>query len=290
MITALHPFRLMRMILIAAIAVLSTVVAAQSPAPKKLLFLTHAGLYKHTSLGPAERAVTEWGKQGGFDVTTHEGYKQEAEKLDLEFLTAGYLAQFDGLMLMTNGNLPLDDAQKGAIVEFVRNGKAFIGVHCAALTLYNYPPFGEMLGGYFRRSLRQNRVVVLKVEDQTHPSTRMLGASWPLVDEFYVFGTAAWDAARPKENVDALFGHQIPMGFSRDRVRVLLSIDTDRTDLRDQPELVKGGDYPQAWYRTFEKGRSFYTSLGHRDDIWSSDPVFRAHLVGGIRWALGLEN
>ena len=28
-----------------------------TPASKKLLFLTHAALYKHTSLGPAENAV-----------------------------------------------------------------------------------------------------------------------------------------------------------------------------------------------------------------------------------------
>jgi hypothetical protein len=42
-------------------------------ARKKLLFLTHAGLYKHSSLGPAEKAVTELGKAGGYDVTTVEG-------------------------------------------------------------------------------------------------------------------------------------------------------------------------------------------------------------------------
>ena len=56
----------------------------QAPAKKRLLFLTHAGLYKHTSLGPAERAVTELGQAGGFDVTTVEGYKQEASQIDLE--------------------------------------------------------------------------------------------------------------------------------------------------------------------------------------------------------------
>jgi type 1 glutamine amidotransferase len=102
-------------------------------------------------------------------------------------------------MLMTNGNLPLSDDQKRALIEFVRNGKALIGAHCASLTLYNYPAFGEMLGGYFRRAGRQNRVVILKVEDQKHPATRMLGASsWPVVDEFYLFGTAPWDAGRPQ--------------------------------------------------------------------------------------------
>ena len=70
---------------------------------------------------------------------------------------------------------------------------------------------------------------------------------------------------------------------------MLLSIDTQQTDLEGLEDMEPGGDYPQAWYQDFGAGRSFYTSLGHRDDIWSSDPVFRAHLVGGIRWALALE-
>jgi type 1 glutamine amidotransferase len=258
-------------------------------APKKLLFLTHAALYKHTSLGPAEQAVIELGKTGGFEVTTVEGYKQDAKQLDFSFLTPEYLNQFDGVMMMTNGNLPFTDAQKQMLVEFVRGGKGFIGAHCASLTFYNYPEFGEMLGGYFNRNLPQGTIAVLKVEDPKHPATRMLGASWPLVDEFYLFGTAPWDASRPDDNIDVLFKNRIPMGFSRNRVHVLLSLDTERMDLSKQPNLKRGGDYPQAWTREYGKGRSFYTSLGHRDDIWSSDPVFRAHIAGGIRWALSLE-
>ncbi|HEX6162232.1 MAG TPA: ThuA domain-containing protein [Vicinamibacterales bacterium] len=259
-------------------------------APKKLLFLTHAALYKHTSLGPAEKAVIELGKTGGFEVTTVEGYKQDAKQLDFSFLTPEYLNQFDGVMMMTNGNLPFTDAQKKMLVDFVRGGKAFIGAHCASLTFYNYPEFGEMLGGYFNRNLPQGTIAVLKVEDTRHPATKMLGAGWPLVDEFYLFGTAPWDASRPDDNIDVLFKNRIPMGFSRDRVHVLLSLDTEKMDLSKQPHLKRGGDYPQAWTREYGKGRSFYTSLGHRDDIWSNDPVFRAHILGGIRWALSLEN
>jgi type 1 glutamine amidotransferase len=51
-------------------------------------------------------------------------------------------------------------------------------------------------------------------------------------------------------------------------------------------------------------GRVFYTSLGHREDVW--DPnwkdgkgerknppevarAYQQHLLGGIKWALGLE-
>jgi len=243
----------------------------QTAARKKLLFLTHAALYKHSSLAPAAT-------------------------LDLSFLTPEYLAQFDGLMLMTNGNLPLTDLQKRLIVDFVRNGKALVGVHCASLTLYDYPEFGEVLGGYYRRSIIPTNVVgqrmgVLKVEDPSHPATKMMGGSWTVAEEFYQFGTAVWDASRPTEQISQVGRLHIPMAFSRDRVHVLLSLDTDKTDLTGLgPEVVKGGDYPQAWSRTFGKGRSFYTSLGHRDDIWSTDPTFRAHVTGGIRWALGLEN
>lgn len=256
---------------------------------KRLLFLTHAGLYKHTSLGPAEKAVIELGRTNGFDVTTVEGYKLDAREHDFSFLTPDYLAGFDGVMMMTNGNLRFTEAQKQALLDFVRGGKGFIGAHCASLTFYDYAPFGEMLGGYFHRNLPQGTIAVLKVEDTTHPATKMLGSSWPLVDEFYLFGTAPWDAARPDDNIDVLFKNKIPMGFSRDRVKVLLSLDTHAMDLSKQPHLVKGGDYPQAWTRQYGKGRSFYTSLGHRDEIWSNDPVFRAHITGGIRWALGLE-
>src|SRR3954470_19418920 len=82
--------------------------ASQPPrGAKKLLFLTHAALYKHSSLAPAEKAVTELGTRGGFDVTTLEGYKQDSNAIDLSILTPEYLARFDALMLMTNGNLPL---------------------------------------------------------------------------------------------------------------------------------------------------------------------------------------
>ena len=276
----------MRVFLVALLAAAS--LSAQT-APKKLLFLTHAALYKHTSLGPAEKAVTELGKTGGYEVTTVEGYKQDPKQLDFSFLTPDYLKQFDGVMMMTNGNLPLSDAQKKNLVDFVRGGKALIGAHCASLTFYNYPEFGEMLGGYFNRNLPQGTIAVLKVEDSEHPATKMLGTSWPLVDEFYLFGTAPWDAARPDENIDVLFKNKIPMGFSRDKVHVLLSLDTEHMDMTKQPNLKRGGDYPQAWTKEFGKGRTFYTSLGHRDDIWSGDAVFRAHVNGGIRWALGLE-
>lgn len=166
-----------------------------------------------------------------------------------------------------------------------------------ALTLYDYPEFGEVIGGYYRRSIvpttriGQSNIGVLKVEDPNNPATKMLDGSWPLAEEFYQFSTAVLDASKPTENVSQVGRLHIPMAFTRDRVHVLLSLDTEKKDLTGLgPEIAKGGDYPQAWTKSFGTGRVFYTTLGHRDDIWSSDPVVRAHVNGGIRWALGLEN
>ena len=235
-------------------------VRGQTPPRKRLLFLTHAALYKHASLGPAEAAVTEYGKAGGFDVTTLEGYKQDSAKLDMSFLTPEYLSQFDGLMLMTNGNLPLTETQKRAIVDYVRNGKALVGVHCASLTLYDYPEFGEVLGGYYRRSIIPTNVVgqkmgVLKVEDPSHPATKMMNGSWTVGEEFYQFGTAVWDASRPTEQISQVGRLHIPMAFSRDRVHVLLSLDTTKTDISDLgPEITKGGDYPAGVVADIRQG------------------------------------
>lgn len=290
--------RMTRLALSLALCTFVTGVFAQQspPRPKTLLFLTHAALYKHSSLAPAEQAVTDLGSKNGFVVQTLEGYKQDPRAIDLSMISPSYLAQFDGLMLMTNGNLPLRDDQKQAIVDYVRNGHALIGVHCATLTLYDFPAFGEMLGGYYRRSIipvnavAAGRTAVLKVEDTTHPATRMLGPSWTLNEEFYQFGTEVWDPARPTENVSQVGRLHIPLAFTRNRVHVLLSLDTTKTDISGLgPDITAGGDYPQAWTRTFGSGRVFYTALGHRDDIWSTDAAFRAHIAGGIRWAMGME-
>src|SRR3954447_16568101 len=298
--------------LAAAVLTASPRIGAQQAAGgarKKVLFLTYPGVggpgsHGHPSLVPAEEQAVAYGKAGGFDVTTLKGYEPGVGKQDLTFFTPAYLNQFDGLMMMANGDIGLTTVQKKAIVDFVRNGKAFIGIHCATVMMYDFPEYGEMLGAYYFNSiftpllgnnvpLTQRRFGVLKVEDTTHPATRMLGSSWPVVEEFYTFATAPWSASAPELNVSSPGDFKAPMGFSRDRVHVLLSLDTEHTNLdgaSPRARVRKGGDYPQSWWRYWGNGRVFYTSLGHLAETFTNDSVFRAHLTGGIRWALGLEN
>ena len=71
----------------------------------------------------------------------------------------------------------------------------------------------------------------------------------------------------------------------------MLSIDTNNMseEALKAIQVKKGEDAPVAWTRTEGKGKVFYTSLGHREDVWTN-PVYQKHVLGGIAWALGMEN
>jgi type 1 glutamine amidotransferase len=278
---------------------------AQGQTGKRLLLLTHNTFYNHSSLEAIEQVVPEWGKTAGFSVTSLEGYKQttacttqkpcDPSVADLSMIDAKYLSQFDAIMASTNGELPFTDAGKQALVDFVRNGKGIVFVHQSMVTLYGFKPWGEMLGAYmangalFDGTNSAKRLAVMKVEDRNHPATRSLPENWTLHDEFYQFATKVWDPATPNENRGPT-RLPVPLAFSRDRVHVLMSLDSEKTDFTGVKGWQKGGDYPQAWWQDYGKGRTFYTSLGHRPDLWTSDPTFKAHIVGALRWVLRLES
>jgi hypothetical protein len=284
-----------------------TVSPTVTAADKRLLLITHNTFYNHDNLATIEAALPEWGKTAGFSVTSLEGYKQTATcvrerpfdpgMVDLSMFDSTYLAQFDAIVASTNGELPFTDQGKQALVAFVRDGKGMMFIHQSVATLYGFLPWGEMLGAYAARALQSfdvmnaaKRPAVLKIEDRGHPATRRLPARWTLHDEFQLFPKQVWDPASPDENLGPT-RLPVPLAFSRDRVNVVLSIDSELTDFSGAPAgWEKGGDYPVAWYQQYGRGRTFYTSLGHRSDLWTSDAEFRKHVVGAIRWVLRLEN
>ena len=66
-----------------------------------------------------------------------------------------------------------------------------------------------------------------------------------------------------------------------ERVRVLATLDESTYS-----GGTMGADHPIAWTAAVGRGRSFYTGLGHPDEIYA-DPVFRRLLAAGIRYAAG---
>jgi uncharacterized protein len=160
---------------------------------------------------------------------------------------------------------------KDALIEWVRNGGAFVGIHSTANTYQNHPAFGEMLGAYYdRRPWRtkenpQTKVRV-KVEDRTHRATQHLGESFEIADDIYQF-----------------------KNFDRSKVQLLLSLEPSSLDLANPKVNREDKFLPVAWARTHGKGHVFYTALGDWEETWN-DPRYRTHLIEGIRWTMGIED
>ena len=65
-------------------------------------------------------------------------------------------------------------------------------------------------------------------------------------------------------------------------MHVLLVIETEGLDGNG----YQRPPYPATWARRHGQGRVFYTSMGHREDVWTN-PAFQSVTVGGMRWAIG---
>jgi hypothetical protein len=228
--------------------------AAETP---RILYLTHSAGFKHDVLPTSEQIMRELGKtSGAFEATVTQ---------DCSLISEASLKQYAAVVFFTTGELPLDDAQKKAFIDFVRSGHGFVGIHSATDTFYKWPEYLELIGGYFDGHPWHQEVTV-RVEDKSHPATAHLPASFAINDEIYQF-----------------------RDWSRDRVHVLLSLDPASVDLTKKGVKRTDKDFAVSWTREFGQGRMFYTALGHEVAVWK-DPRFQQHLVGGIRWATGFPS
>ncbi|MFT5366268.1 MAG: type 1 glutamine amidotransferase [Candidatus Latescibacterota bacterium] len=219
-----------------------------------ILFLRHSAGFEHSYLPDAEVAFKQIGKANGWGVlTTHR----------LDRITAENLEKFDVLAFATTGNLAFDDAQKQAILGFVKNGKGFFGVHNATDSCYDWPEYGEMLGGWFKGHPWHQEVGII-VEDGNHPATKMLDAHFTVKDEIYTF-----------------------KNYDREKTHVLMRIDNETVDLEKGNR--EDHDYAMGWCHAYGQGRVMYTALGHPDELWHQD-WFHEHITGCIKWAAGIES
>ena len=310
------------------IALLCACVAAlpafAADAPKKVLVVTVTMGFRHSSIPTSEKILAELAtksgkftvdfvrqpedlpkapvrprqaQKGASDPTHEEAMKKFAadekaywESVDGKFkaalqkLSPANLKNYDAVMFVsTTGDLPLPDPK--GLVDWVASGKGFIGIHAAADTFHQtgrfagFPPYTAMLGAAFRTHGPQVTVEGLN-QDPKHVSTAHLPKKWTVFDEIYQF-----------------------KDFERSRVHGLISLEKLQVDNNAEKQVP--GDWPVAWARNHGKGRVFYTSLGHREDIW--DPThagdakggrknspevakqFQEHVTKGVLWALGLE-
>lgn len=216
----------------------------------RVLMSRHSEGWEHSYLPHAEVAIKRMGKESGLyeTVTTARS----------TLITAEELARYDVLIFATTGELPWNDDQKKALLDFVRGGKGFVGIHNAVDTFYQWAEYGEMVGGYFKGH-PWTQEVTINVEDTEHPATAMLGESFRVFDEVYTM-----------------------KGWDRSKTHVLMSLDNASVDLSKGNR--EDNDYAMGWWHEYGEGRVIYTALGHPDELWD-EPWFLDHILACIKWA-----
>src|SRR6185503_11765613 len=70
----------------------------------------------------------------------------------------------------------------------------------------------------------------------------------------------------------------------RDDLHVILVSETKDMKKAGADSVYNRPPYPSTWARMHGKGRVFYTSMGHREDVWTN-PTFQQILLGGLNWS-----
>jgi hypothetical protein len=222
--------------------------------------------------------------------------KQIGEQNNIEFtfskdgslFSPEYLAQFDAFCFYTTGDLtklssdprgdgspPMSPAGKAAFLQAIADGKGFVGLHSATDTFHSPGSEVPKTPGRYRND-----------GDNADPYIKMIGAEFVMHDTQQPAHQIVIDPKFPgMAAVPADFGPLEEWYTLKDfapNLHVLLVQDTAG---------MKGEDYarppyPSTWARMDGQGRVFYTSMGHREDVWNN-PVFQSVLTGGLNWALG---
>jgi type 1 glutamine amidotransferase len=222
----------------------------------------------NNKLSLAEQIITDLGAKHHFDVTcTKDGrvfLPQTLKKYDAFF----FETQGDLTKLGVDHEPPMLPEGKKALLQAIADGKGFVGCHCASDTFHspgprnrNQPadkrdPYIAMLGGEFIVHGAQQKAW-MRVVDHHFPGAQKL-KDFELTEEWYSLKNFAPD------------------------IHVVLVQDTQGMQGRDYHRP----NYPAAWARRHHKGKVFFTSMGHRDDVWKN-PLFQELLLGGLNWAVG---
>nr|WP_295924091.1 ThuA domain-containing protein [uncultured Dyadobacter sp.] len=218
--------------------------------PRVLIF-SKTLRYYHESIPSGIRAITALGKANGFDVDTTK---------DAGYFTDQTLKQYAAVIWLSTTGDVLNAAQQEAFERYIRSGRGYVGIHSASASEKEWPWFGQLTGAVFVNHPPDPVPGVVQVTNRKDPSTAHLPERWEWKDEWYNFN-------KRTGNVEVLF-------------------------LADEKTYEGGteGDYhPLAWKHSFDGGRAFYTALGHLASAYE-DPLFQKHLLGGIRYAIGLPN
>lgn len=156
----------------------------------------------------------------------------------------------------------------GNLIQYVEEGGGLMGIHSATDACYEHSEYPNVIGGLFDgHPWRAKNNVTIVVEDPDHATMKPVFGNmkdFRIKDEIYQFR---------------------PDPYSRDKLRVLLHLDPERSDSVTGLKR-EDNDYAVSWVQSVGKGRVFYSSLGHNHEIFSN-PLMLKHFLAGIQFATG---
>lgn len=248
-------------------------VSAAGKKKQKILYFTRSAGYEHDVVkikdgkpSLSDRILTELGKKHGFDVVcTKDGT-----------IFDGDLDQYDAIAFYTSGVLtqpnkaktpPMSPEGKKKLLRSIAAGKGFVGFHSATDSFHSQGPRNQnqtevdpyiaMIGGEFIVHGAQQEALI-RTASPKFPGVKQFGESQKIKEEWYAL-----------------------KNFAKN-LHVILIEDNEgmKGDCYQRPP------FPATWARRHKKGRVFYTSFGHRDDIWTN-PQVQGIIAGGLGWAMG---
>ncbi len=248
-------------------------VAGAEKKKQKILYFTRSAGFEHGAVklkdgkpSISDRTLTELGKRHGFEVVCTKDGRVFDDDLD----------QYDAIAFYTSGDLtkpnkaktpPMSPEGKKKLLNTIAAGKGFVGFHAATDSFHSkgprnqnqteVDPYIAMLGGEFIKHGAQQESII-RAASPKFPGVKQFGKVQKLKEEWYAL-----------------------KNFARD-LHVVLIEDNEgmKGDCYQRPP------FPMTWARMHKKGRVFYTSFGHRDDIWTN-PQVQGIIVGGLAWAMG---
>lgn len=223
---------------------------AETPGAHRVLVFSKTAGWVHTSIPAGIRAIEELGAANAFTVDSTK---------DATVFRDDELRRYDAVIFLSTSGSVLNAPQKAAFERYIQAGGGFVGIHSASTTEKEWAWFGQLLGARFdNHPINPSvRPAMIRVTDRNHESTEHLPEEWSREDEWYNFR-----ALQPGLRVLAQLDETSYLGGTH------------------------GRNHPIAWCREFDGGRTFYTAGGHTEESFS-EPLFREHLLGGIRYAIG---
>lgn len=216
----------------------------------RVLLFTKEADKRHTTTADSAKEIVKLGERFGFDVTLTN---------DSTAFTPQNLQNFKAVVFLNTTGDVFDASQEQAFESYMRNGGGFVGIHAAVNTEKEWPFYRSLVGSAKFAGHPAIQPGTLKLVKDDTESTSVLPRTWQAVDEFY--------------NLDPA-----PRG-----VEVLVEVDESS---------FKGGTmgtHPLTWQTKIDKGRAWYTSMGHTLDRYH-EPLFLLHVLGGIQYAAGIPS